>query len=81
MTRTRKNGEIFTGNPRDMREREGMTQAEFWRQFGISPSGGCRIETGSRKLSKPLQILLAMYERGYAKNLKELQHESSDRRR
>lgn len=50
-------GKAYTINGRVItkyRKREGFNQTEFWRLFGVSQSGGSRIENGSRRLSKPM---------------------------
>jgi len=46
-------------NPRDMRNRLGMNQSEFWSRIGVTQSGGSRYESG-RALPKPVRELVRL---------------------
>lgn len=41
-----------------LREKLGMPQSEFWGRVGLTQSGGCRIESGSRALQKCHAMLI-----------------------
>lgn|SRR5574338_578762 len=42
---------------RQMRDKLGLNQAEFWSRVGVTQSGGSRYESG-RNIPKPVQLLL-----------------------
>ena len=44
-------------NPRQIRQRLGMNQQEFWGRIGVTQSGGSRYESG-RNMPKPVRELL-----------------------
>lgn len=44
-------------NPRQIRERLGLNQQEFWGKIGVTQSGGSRYESG-RRMPKPVRELL-----------------------
>ena len=44
-------------NLRDIRQRLGLNQEEFWTKIGVTQSGGSRYESG-RSLPKPVRELL-----------------------
>lgn len=44
-------------NPRALRIKSGLNQAQFWGAVGVTQSGGSRYESG-RKMPKPVQELL-----------------------
>lgn len=44
-------------NPREIRLRLGLNQAEFWSRIGVTQSGGSRYESG-RAMPRPVQELL-----------------------
>ena len=46
-------------NPRDIRKRLGINQAEFWAPVGVTQSGGSRYESG-RSLPKPVRELVRL---------------------
>lgn len=46
-------------NPRDIRQRLGLNQQEFWGMIGVTQSGGSRYESG-RNMPKPVQQLLRL---------------------
>ncbi len=49
---------IQTGREaRDMRQKMGLNQMEFWRLIAVTQSGGSRYESG-RDMPKPVQMLL-----------------------
>ncbi len=50
-------------NISDTRKKQGINQAEFWRQYGVTQSGGSRYESG-RNIPKPLSILLWLHRSG-----------------
>lgn len=45
--------------PRDIRNRLGLNQQEFWGRIGVTQSGGSRYESG-RTMPKPVQELLRL---------------------
>lgn len=49
----------FNLNPRDIREKLGMNQQEFWTKIGVTQSGGSRYESG-REMPKPVRELLRL---------------------
>lgn len=44
-------------NPRQIRQRLGLNQQEFWGKIGVTQSGGSRYESG-RRMPKPVRELL-----------------------
>jgi len=46
-----------TIDPRILRRQLGLTQSDFWRQIGITQSGGSRYESG-RPMPKTVRTLL-----------------------
>ena len=46
-------------NPREIRQRLGMNQEQFWTQVGVTQSGGSRYE-GGRTMPKPVRELLRL---------------------
>lgn len=44
-------------NPRNLRQKLGLNQQEFWGMIGVTQSGGSRYESG-RAMPKPVQKLL-----------------------
>lgn len=40
-----------------------LNQADYWRRFGVTQSGGSRYESG-RPVPRPLGILMALYRAG-----------------
>jgi transcriptional regulator with XRE-family HTH domain len=50
-------------NIADTRKKQGINQADFWKQYGVSQSGGSRYESG-RNIPKPLSILLWLHRSG-----------------
>jgi len=46
-------------NPREIRQRLGMNQEQFWTQIGVTQSGGSRYESG-RCMPKPVRELLRL---------------------
>lgn len=46
-------------NVRQIRERRGLSQVDFWTPLGVTQSGGSRYEKG-RALPGPVQILLGI---------------------
>ncbi len=44
-------------NPRELRQKLGLNQQEFWGMLGVTQSGGSRYESG-RAMPKPVQKLL-----------------------
>jgi transcriptional regulator with XRE-family HTH domain len=49
----------FNLNPREVREKTGLNQQEFWTQIGVTQSGGSRYESG-RSMPKPVRELLRL---------------------
>ncbi|MFO7189515.1 MAG: helix-turn-helix transcriptional regulator [Pseudomonadota bacterium] len=49
----------FTINPRELRQKLGMNQQEFWTKIGVTQSGGSRYESG-RSMPKPVRELLRL---------------------
>lgn len=49
---------IQTGrDARDLRQKMGRNQLEFWKPLGVTQSGGSRYESG-RDMPRPVQMLL-----------------------
>ena len=49
---------IQTGSvARDLRQKMGRNQSEFWKRIAVTQSGGSRYESG-RDMPKPVRILL-----------------------
>jgi transcriptional regulator with XRE-family HTH domain len=46
-------------NPKQIRQRLGMNQEEFWTRIGVTQSGGSRYESG-RSMPKPVRELLRL---------------------
>ena len=46
-------------NPRKLRERLGLTEAEFWGRIEVTQSGGSRYENG-RAMPRPVRKLLGI---------------------
>jgi transcriptional regulator with XRE-family HTH domain len=46
-------------NPREIRQRLGLNQEEFWTRIGVTQSGGSRYESG-RAMPKPVRELLRL---------------------
>jgi transcriptional regulator with XRE-family HTH domain len=46
-------------NPREIRQRLGLNQQEFWTRIGVTQSGGSRYESG-RTMPKPVRELLRL---------------------
>lgn len=44
---------------REVRNKLGMNQSEFWSQLGVTQSGGSRYESG-RNIPRPVQALLRL---------------------
>jgi len=42
------------------RKKQGINQKDFWKQYGVTQSGGSRYENG-RNVSKPLAILMRLH--------------------
>jgi transcriptional regulator with XRE-family HTH domain len=45
---------------RKLRVKLGFRQNEFWPRVGVTQSAGSRYETGSRRLSAPLRMLIEL---------------------
>lgn len=45
------------------RNKQGINQTDFWKQYGITQSGGSRYESG-RNIPKPLAILMRLHRSG-----------------
>lgn len=41
-----------------LRERAGLSQAEFWRSVASSPASGCNYEQGNVEISRPVRRLI-----------------------
>jgi transcriptional regulator with XRE-family HTH domain len=50
---------VMNLNPREIRQRLGMNQEQFWTQVGVTQSGGSRYE-GGRTMPKPVRELLRL---------------------
>jgi len=50
---------LITENPRDIRQKLGLNQSQFWSALGVTQSGGSRYESG-RKMPRPVQSLLRL---------------------
>jgi transcriptional regulator with XRE-family HTH domain len=46
-------------NPKEIRQRLGLNQEQFWTQIGVTQSGGSRYE-GGRSMPKPVRELLRL---------------------
>ena len=46
-------------NPRQIRQRLGLNQEQFWTRIGVTQSGGSRYE-GGRTMPKPVRELLRL---------------------
>lgn len=46
-------------NVREIRNKLGMNQSEFWSKLGVTQSGGSRYESG-RSIPRPVQALLRL---------------------
>ena len=46
-------------DPKDIRQRLGLNQDEFWTKIGVTQSGGSRYESG-REMPKPVRELLRL---------------------
>ena len=46
-------------NPREIRQKLGLNQEEFWQKIGVSQSGGSRYEAG-REMPRPVSELLRL---------------------
>jgi transcriptional regulator with XRE-family HTH domain len=46
-------------NPREIRQRLGMNQEQFWTRIGVTQSGGSRYESG-RNMPRPVRELLRL---------------------
>jgi transcriptional regulator with XRE-family HTH domain len=46
-------------NPREIRQRLGMNQEQFWTRIGVTQSGGSRYESG-RSMPRPVRELLRL---------------------
>jgi len=49
----------FTLNPKEIRQKLGLNQQEFWTKIGVTQSGGSRYESG-RAMPKPVRELLRL---------------------
>lgn len=45
------------------RKKQGLNQADFWRRYGVTQSGGSRYESG-RNIPKPIAILIWLHRSG-----------------
>ena len=45
------------------RKKQGINQKDFWKQYGVTQSGGSRYESG-RNVSKPLAVLMRLHRSG-----------------
>jgi DNA-binding transcriptional regulator YiaG len=63
----------FIFNPREIRQRLGMNQEEFWTRIGVTQSGGSRYE-GGRSMPRPVRELLRLV---HVENLSLLEEEDS----
>lgn len=45
------------------RKKQGINQKDFWKQYGVTQSGGSRYESG-RNVPKPLAILMRLHRSG-----------------
>lgn len=46
-------------NPKEIRQRLGLNQQEFWTRIGVTQSGGSRYESG-RTMPRPVRELLRL---------------------
>ena len=49
----------FNIDPREVRQKSGLNQQEFWTKIGVTQSGGSRYESG-RSMPKPVRELLRL---------------------
>lgn len=49
----------FMVNPKEVRQKLGLNQEEFWTKIGVTQSGGSRYESG-RSMPKPVRELLRL---------------------
>ena len=49
----------FSLNPKEIRQKLGLNQQEFWTKIGVTQSGGSRYESG-RSMPKPVRELLRL---------------------
>ncbi len=49
----------FIRNPKEIRQRLGMNQEQFWTRVGVTQSGGSRYEAG-RSMPRPVLQLLRL---------------------
>src|SRR5262245_34495109 len=49
----------FSLNPKEIRQKLGLNQQEFWTKIGVPQSGGSRYESG-RSMPKPVRELLRL---------------------
>ena len=49
----------FNIDPREVRQKLGLNQQEFWTKIGVTQSGGSRYESG-RTMPKPVRELLRL---------------------
>lgn len=49
----------FNIDPREIRQKLGLNQQEFWTKIGVTQSGGSRYESG-RSMPKPVRELLRL---------------------
>jgi transcriptional regulator with XRE-family HTH domain len=56
-------------NVRARREKEGLTQAQFWGLFGVKQNMGSRYENGLR-IPAPVKLLIAVWASGVDLNAK-----------
>ncbi|HKO88888.1 MAG TPA: helix-turn-helix domain-containing protein [Burkholderiales bacterium] len=49
----------FNIDPREVRQKLGLNQQEFWTKIGVTQSGGSRYESG-RSMPKPVRELLRL---------------------
>ena len=62
-----KKAKIDFSNPTELRKMTGDNQANYWRRYGITQSGGSRYEQG-RKIPSPAKILMALHASGKVSN-------------
>lgn len=58
MRNTRKK-EVAPLNPKELRDKFGLNQGDFWAAIGVTQSGGSRYENG-RKMPKPVRELVRL---------------------
>ena len=47
-------------NAKKLRQKRGMNQSEFWNRVGVTQSARSRLESGQRRVSKPVHMLLVL---------------------